>query len=125
MDISNQLEHAKITTDFSGLTQLKAAASRNDPQALKVAAQQFEAIFTQMVMTSMRKANQALGESELLSSDSTKFYENMFDQQLSSSLAHGGGLGLAPVIERQLSKTMPEQAATTYAAVAKSGGGKA
>lgn len=125
MDISNQLEQAKITTDFSGLTQLKAAASRNDPQALKVAAQQFEAIFTQMVMTSMRKANQALGESELLSSDSTKFYENMFDQQLSSSLSNKGGLGLAPVIERQLSKAMPAHAANTYQAVAKSGGGKA
>lgn len=72
--------------------------------ALKKAAAQFEAIFTQMLLKSMRKANEAFEDKESpLNSSSVKFFEDMHDQQLSTELSSNGSLGLADLIVQQLS----------------------
>ncbi|WP_152085463.1 flagellar assembly peptidoglycan hydrolase FlgJ [Pseudoalteromonas sp. A25] len=73
-------------------------------EALKKAAQQFESIFTQMLLKSMRKANEAMEDKDSpFNSSSVKFFEEMHDQQLSVELAGKGNLGLADLIVQQLS----------------------
>ncbi|MCX7170371.1 MAG: flagellar assembly peptidoglycan hydrolase FlgJ, partial [Proteobacteria bacterium] len=51
VDISNQ-----FSLDVNGLTDLKRQVRENSPQAMKAAAQQFEALFLQIVLKSMRDA---------------------------------------------------------------------
>lgn len=63
-------------------------------------ARQFEALFLQMMLKSMRDT---VPEGGLLSSDSMDSYQQMFDSQLSVDLAEGGGVGLAEVIAKQIS----------------------
>lgn len=87
-------------TDFAGLDRLKAAAQRNDRGALAKTAQQFEALFTQMLLKSMREATPGDG---LFDSEQTRAYQQMFDQQLAVSLSSSGhGLGIAAMLMRQL-----------------------
>lgn len=92
-------DSANIYTDGNGLADLKLAAKNKSPEALKEVARQFEGIMVQMMMKSMRKAN--LGEG-IFENDQTKFYQDMYDKQLSLQLTKNGGLGLADLIESQL-----------------------
>ena len=72
--------------------------------ALKKAAAQFEAIFTQMLLKGMRKANEAFEDKDSpFNSSGVKFFEEMHDQQLSTELSSNGSLGLADLIVQQLS----------------------
>jgi flagellar protein FlgJ len=87
--------------DSSGLAAIKRQAKSNDPAALKAAAQQFEALFLQMVLKSMRDATPKEG---FFDSDQTRLYESLLDQQMSQVLAAKGGTGLAAVIQSQLSR---------------------
>ena len=86
-------------TDVSGLAALKKAAAAHDPAAVRAAAKQFESVFTRMMIKSMRDANFS---DPVFGSDQTKFYEGMFDDQLSVEMTKGHGLGLADVLVRQL-----------------------
>ncbi|MDP2195274.1 MAG: flagellar assembly peptidoglycan hydrolase FlgJ [Rhodocyclaceae bacterium] len=87
--------------DTQSLTALKVDLKKADPQALKATAQQFEAVFVQMILKSMRAATPQDG---MFDSDQTRFYQEMLDAQLSQVMAAKGGMGLAAVIERQLSR---------------------
>jgi flagellar protein FlgJ len=97
---------ANFYADFKGLAELKHAAGQQDPKALREAARQFESIFTQMMLKSMRDAS--LGES-LLDNEQSKFYLEMFDNQLATQLSKGRGLGLAEMMVKQLMATQGNQ----------------
>ena len=71
-----------------------------DP-ALRKAAQGFEALFLRQVIGSMRQAK--LGD-DLLGSSATNTYREMSDKQLADSLAQKGSIGIAALVEAQLSK---------------------
>lgn len=87
--------------DHKNLADIKRAARGNDPEALKAAAKQFEALFLQMVLKSMRDA---APRDSLFGGEQTRFYESLLDQQLSQVLsARGRGIGLAAMMEKQLS----------------------
>ena len=85
------------TGDLSGL---RRAARAGDAEAAKAAAQQFEALFVQMMVKQMREAMPA--EGGLFGGEGMKLYESLHDQQLSLGIAQRGGIGLAAAIERQL-----------------------
>ena len=85
-----------IYNDFSGLANLKAEAAKQSPEATREAARQFEALFVQMMLKSMRSAGAVLGEER----DTT--YEEMFDQQISIEMTRGRGMGIAEMLVRQL-----------------------
>ena len=85
--------------DFAGLGQMRAGAVQGDEKVTKEVAQQFEAIFINMMLKSMREATDRSG---LLDSESTKTYESMFDQQLSTELAANGTFGIAQALQNQL-----------------------
>ncbi len=89
--------------DFKGLASLKNDATQQDPKALREAARQFESLFTQMMLKSMRDATKAFqSDNPLMGSDQTDFYREMFDNQLAVQMSKGRGLGLADVLVRQL-----------------------
>lgn len=71
-----------------------------DP-ALRKAAQGFEALFLRQVIGSMRQAK--LGD-DLFGSSATNTYREMSDKQLADSLAQKGSIGIAALVEAQLSK---------------------
>ncbi|MGL5250116.1 MAG: rod-binding protein, partial [Enterovibrio sp.] len=74
--------------DINQLDKIRQLSSKNGDkdQALKAVASQFEALFTQMLFKSMRDANAAF-ESDLIDSRTSKFYQQLADEQLSSSLS--------------------------------------
>jgi peptidoglycan hydrolase FlgJ len=101
--------------DFQGLAALKNDAKGQAPTALKEAARQFESLFTQMLLKSMREANKSFGEDSLFGSDQGEMYQDMFDDQIAMQMSKGKGLGLAEMLVKQLQQgagvsTSPESA---------------
>jgi flagellar protein FlgJ len=92
---------APAYTDLAGLSKLKRAAGNNDPAAIRTVAQQFESMFTRMMLKSMRDAT---GPDPMFGSDQEQMYQGMADDQLSIQLSKGKGLGLADMLVRQLQK---------------------
>jgi flagellar protein FlgJ len=88
--------------DFQGIAALKNDAKAQAPTALKEAARQFESLFTQMLLKSMREANKSFGEDSLFGSDQADMYQDMFDDQIALQMSKGKGLGLADMLVRQL-----------------------
>ena len=96
---------SNLAVDSKGLSELRQSARAGSPEALKTAATQFESMFVNMMMKSMRDATPQDG---LMDSQQTKMFTSMLDQQTSQSIAKKG-IGLADVLVRQLSKTLPPQ----------------
>lgn len=93
-------DSAFVYTDLQGLSNLRRKAQQNSPEAVREAAKQFEAVFIQMMLKSMRDASP--GDGGLLDNDQTRLYRDMFDQQIALTLAQKGQLGLGDAIARQL-----------------------
>lgn len=89
-----------VAFDANSLNGLKNAAKENSPEAIKGVAKQFEAIFMNMMLKSMRDASP---QDNPFDNEQSRTFTSMLDQQLSSNLA-SKGLGLADVLTRQLSK---------------------
>ena len=75
-------------------------------------ARQFESLFLNVMLKSMRDANQAFAEGNPLNTPQTRFYQDMYDNQMAVHLSEKQGMGLADVMLRQLSPTKAEPAAT-------------
>jgi len=73
-------------------------ARGNTPTAIDHAARQLESQFAQLLIKSMRSTS--LGND--LFSGETSLFHDMYDQRLAQTLSQGQGLGLAPLIARQL-----------------------
>ncbi len=87
--------------DFAGMAQMRAGAVQGNENVTKQVAEQFESIFINMMLKSMREATDRSG---LLDSEATKTYESMFDQQISTELAANGTFGLAQALQHQLNQ---------------------
>ena len=98
---------AEVPVDARALEALKRDAGRDPRAAIGKAAQQFEALFMQMVLKSMREATPKSG---LLDSAAGELYTGMLDQQLAGKVA-AGGTGLADMIVRQLTRHLRPAAA--------------
>jgi flagellar protein FlgJ len=105
---TNGIPSPQSYLDFSGLGELRHRAAKDGEGALRETAKQFEALFIQMMMKSMREAS---FKSDLLQSDSQDTYQDMFDKEVSVSLSQRGGFGLAEMLTQQLGKTLPKDAA--------------
>lgn len=92
-----------VYTDFHGLSALRVRAKNDSGETLREVAGQFEALFIQMMLKSMRDAS--LGEG-LLDSEHTKTYQAMFDKQIAMDLSKSSGIGLADMLVRQLAGGM-------------------
>lgn len=90
---------ASFALDTQGLGDLKRSAKAGSSDATRGAAQQFEALFINQMMKSMRDATPQDG---LMDNQQTKMFTSMLDQQLSQNMSKRG-MGLADVLVRQLS----------------------
>ena len=95
----------KLALDTQSLEQLRAQAKQSPDQALKAAAQQFESVFLNMMLKSMREATPQDG---MFDSEQTRMFTGMLDQQLAQSMS-SRGVGLADIMVKQLSRTMEGQ----------------
>jgi flagellar protein FlgJ len=106
-------------SDLNRLNQLKVGDKNSDANMRKVA-QEFESLFLGEMLKSMRSATEALGKDNPMNTAEAKQYQEMYDQQLAVSMSReGGGIGLADVLMRQMSKNKPlapGEAATLSAA---------
>lgn len=94
-------------SDLNRLNQFKVGDKNSDANMRKVA-QEFESLFLGEMLKSMRSATEALGKDNPLNTPAAKQYQEMYDQQLAVSLSrNGGGIGLADVLMRQMSKNKP------------------
>ena len=117
--VKNQMELTRNVHDIGGLDKLRQAAKDGDEKALKEAAHQFEAIFVQMMLKSMRTAQDALEVKDSpFNSQQVKFYRDMHDQQLAVDIASNGSMGLAEMIIQQLS---PEKKGFTPSSLMRDG----
>lgn len=85
--------------DFQGLSALRNQASNNPDGAIEEVASQFESLFTQMMLKSMRDASAPL-EGGLFKSNQMDTYQGMFDQQIALDLSSQKSLGLADILVR-------------------------
>ncbi|MEN7342616.1 MAG: rod-binding protein, partial [Pseudomonadota bacterium] len=84
--------------DFSQYAALRADAVAGRETALREVAEQFEALFVQNMLKSMRDAS--FGDA--LFGETGGLYRDMFDQQVAADIAAGPGIGFADMLVRQL-----------------------
>ncbi|MDC9623485.1 flagellar assembly peptidoglycan hydrolase FlgJ [Xenorhabdus sp. XENO-7] len=109
--MSDFLTTPNAAYDVNSLHSLKARLSQEPQQGLRQVAQELEGVFVQMMLKSMRSS---LPQDGILSSDQTRFYTSMYDQQIAQDLSQKG-LGFADMIVKQFSNAnsaASEQAGT-------------
>jgi flagellar protein FlgJ len=89
--------------DFAGLGELRGKAQKNDDQALRETAQQFEGLFIQMMLKSMRDASNVL-KGDLVESKAAETFEGMYDKEISMQMAKRNALGFSDVVVKNLSQ---------------------
>lgn len=109
-----------LAFDANSLNKLKYSAKDNSPESVKEVAKQFEAVFINMVMKSMRAASPQEG---IFDNEQSKTFTAMLDQQLSNNLATKG-VGLAEILTRQLTKVSNSKADAMEQAVSSEDGVK-
>jgi flagellar protein FlgJ len=89
-----------LALDPRNLEKLRKDASASPDKAIRDASRQFETLFVNMLMKSMRDATPQDG---MMDSDQTRMYTGMLDQQLAQAISKRG-IGLADVMTKQLAK---------------------
>ena len=101
IDISGRSDASgSLAVSAQSLDKLRMQAKQSPDQALKVVAQQFETVFMNMMLKSMREATPQDG---MFDSEQTKMFTGMLDQQLVQSMS-SRGVGLADIMIKQLSR---------------------
>ena len=96
---------ASILSSSSDTARMRLLASNGDESVNDEVLRQFEALFLQQMLKSMRTAS--LGEG-LFQSDQSEFYRDMYDQQIATDLASKEIVGIANLINRQLGLNQQE-----------------
>lgn len=90
---------ASILSTSSDTSRLRLLAGNGDENVNDEVLQQFEALFLQQMLKSMRTASLSDG---MFQSEQTEFYRDMYDQQIAADLAQKEVLGISQLINRQL-----------------------
>ena len=94
-----------VYTDISSLKGLKHLAAKDSSAAIEKVAEQFEALFLQSMLKSMRKT---MSGDSIMDNDQSRLYQEMFDQQIAIDLAKKRQAGIADAILSQLGKQNPQ-----------------
>lgn len=105
--VSNNLDFKEITnkiqkesnTDFEKI--LNSAMASQDQEKLKKACEDFEAIFVNMLLKSMKNTVDEGGLTK--KSHAREMFESMLDEEMASSIAKGKGIGIAEILYDSLS----------------------
>ncbi len=90
-----------LYTELSGLQQIKSMGQTDQTAALKKVAKQFESILLKMMLSSMRSVNDTMSAGGLFDSHESKFFRQMYDDQMALSLSERG-IGLADTFYKQM-----------------------
>jgi flagellar protein FlgJ len=93
------MDSGAVYSDFGHLAALRQDAKANPNAALEEVASQFEALFLQMMLKSMRDATV---EGGLFDSSQMETYQGMADQQVALRMSEQGGIGLARMMVEQM-----------------------
>lgn len=110
----SSLPGSTLGADTRSLEALRSSAARDPKAVIKEAAKQFEALFMQQLMKSMREATMASG---MLDNAGTQMGTEMLDMQFANKMTGLPG-GLSAAIVRQLERQMAGSAAPAAAAPA-------
>ena len=99
--MSDPVQSPSSYLDFAGLARLRGQARADSAGAARATAQQFEAMFIQMMMKSMREATP---KSDLMQSQSMDMYQELSDKEMSTQLAKRGTLGIADMLTKQMTR---------------------
>ena len=102
--MENSIDIARSSLDFAALGELRSRAQRHEESALRDTAEQFEAMFLQMMLKTMRDATPKSG---LFDSHAMDTYESMYDRELSLHMAKRGSIGISDMLVEQLSRNQP------------------
>ena len=97
----NTTQHASNYNDFTGLANVRAQAQHDQKAALDETAQQFEALFIQMMLAEMRKS---IPKDGMFDSQAVQTYQDMADKQVSLDMSKRGDFGIANVIKEQFAR---------------------
>ncbi|HEV7914508.1 MAG TPA: flagellar assembly peptidoglycan hydrolase FlgJ [Albitalea sp.] len=100
---------SKLATDTHSIDSLRARAGTDPKAAIKEAARQFEALFMQELMKSMRQAQQAMS-SGMFDNAGSQMGTEMLDTQFATKMTGLPG-GLGDMIAKQLERQMGGSAA--------------
>ena len=98
--------------DATSIAALRSAAARDPKAAIRETAKQFEALFMQQLMKSMREATMSSG---MLDNSGTQLGTELLDTQYANKMSGLPG-GLAAAIARQLERQLGSGAAAALAA---------
>ncbi|KUY83660.1 flagellar assembly peptidoglycan hydrolase FlgJ [Burkholderia cepacia] len=102
----------RFALDVQGFDALRAQAKQSPQAGAKAVAGQFDAMFTQMMLKSMRDASPDGG---LFDSHTSKLYTSMLDQQLAQQMSTRG-IGVADALMKQLLRNAGQGAGSDTAA---------
>ncbi|HCA26983.1 MAG TPA: flagellar assembly peptidoglycan hydrolase FlgJ [Betaproteobacteria bacterium] len=91
----------RLALNVQSLGALRLAAKQKPQQALKAVAQQFESLFLNMMLKSMRAT---VPSDSLMDNNQSRLYMSLLDQQLAEKMASGPGLGIADLLSKQFSR---------------------
>jgi len=99
----NRQQMQQSYMDLHSLQDIRNNNGGDKESGLRQVAQQFESMFIQMMLKSMRSANDVFAKDNPLNSFESDYYRDMYDNQLSLSLS-GKNLGLADALYQQLKR---------------------
>jgi flagellar protein FlgJ len=117
--VANTNIHAGLATSSTALDGLRATAARDPKAAIRETAKQFETLFMNELMKSMRATTQGSG---WLENNGTEMATGMLDTQYATQLSGQRG-GLADMIAKQLERQLGIAATGTPAAPGAGQGG--
>lgn len=100
MIIENDPSAFSLAVDAYSLKRSGSAATSEQQAGIKEVARQFEALLMHTLLKSMRATTSQDG---LMDNDQTRLYTSLLDQEIAQTIAKRG-LGLAEILERQLSR---------------------
>lgn len=103
--LQSRASNQKAYTDLNSLQQIKTTGKEDKSAALRQIAQQFESLFIDMMLKSMRSANDVFAKDNPLNSFEMKHHQEMYDKQLGLSLSQSNNIGLAEAFYRQMERS--------------------
>jgi len=108
INLQNNIYQSKTKTTEQNTQQFKEilekAKENNDPEALKSACKNFEAIFVNILLKNMR--NTVVEGGLIEKSHAREIFEGMLDEKIAEEVSKGQGIGIAKLMYEQLSKSM-------------------
>ncbi len=93
-----------LAVDVSGAQALRGKAHAGDKEALRAAARQFESLMVAQMLKTMRATEFSSRSDPLTGGQGGKVYQELLDQQWSSHITKGRGMGFAEMIVKSLER---------------------